>query len=153
MSGKINTALVVVGVLIGLPILMCGGCLTLGFIGMAVTPPHAKQISTPAKPAATTSAASPKLTTWPGEIITAEEFARIQTGMTYGQVVDIVGSLGEMVSKSEIGDITTTISMWKNANGSNANVTSQNGKVVAKAQFGLPSRPGSEATEEGEIGP
>lgn len=72
--------------------------------------------------------------------ITAEKFNAIETGMTYDEVVNIVGSEGELSSQVDIGgdEYKTEIYVWYGAApGSNANVTFQGGKVVAKAQLGL----------------
>ena len=72
--------------------------------------------------------------------ITAEKFNAIETGMTYDDVVNIVGSEGELSSQVDIGgdEYKTEIYVWYGAvPGSNANVTFQGGKVVAKAQLGL----------------
>ena len=72
--------------------------------------------------------------------ITAEKFNAIETGMTYDDVVNIIGSEGELSSQVDIGgdEYKTEIYVWYGAvPGSNANVTFQGGKVVAKAQLGL----------------
>mgnify|MGYP004662614665 FL=1 len=72
--------------------------------------------------------------------ITAEKFNAIESGMTYDEVVNIVGSDGELLSQADIGDdeYKTEIYVWYGiVPGSNANVTFQGGKVAAKAQFGL----------------
>ncbi len=71
--------------------------------------------------------------------ITLEEFNQIQSGMTYEEVQDIVGSPGTITADSSIAGIRTVIVMWY-ANpdtGTNANVTFQNDAVVSKAQVGL----------------
>lgn len=72
--------------------------------------------------------------------ITAEKFNAIETGMTYDEVVNIISSEGELSSQVDIGgdEYKTEIYVWYGAvTGSNANVTFQGGKVVAKAQLGL----------------
>ena len=70
--------------------------------------------------------------------ISADEFNKIKSGMTYKDMTEIIGGEGEVISEWEIGNIKTT--MYK-FNGSwfwsNANITVQNGKVMMKAQFGL----------------
>lgn len=73
------------------------------------------------------------------EGINKEEFGKIQNGMSYEEVVAIVGNDGELQSESEVGGYKTQMYMWSGEKGigSNANVTIQNGKVQAKAQFGL----------------
>jgi hypothetical protein len=65
--------------------------------------------------------------------------------MTYEEVLEILGRPGEELSRSDIGDMTTTVRhQWKAADGfGNMNATFQrtSGDVllglVSKAQFGL----------------
>jgi Peptidase family M48/Domain of unknown function (DUF5666) len=69
---------------------------------------------------------------------TKAEFGRISEGMTYEQVVSIIGTSGELIISNEIDGISTMMYSWKNANGSNINAIFQNGKLIQKAQLGLP---------------
>lgn len=70
--------------------------------------------------------------------ITMDEFNAIQTGMSYEEVIEIIGSDGTASSEVSLGDITTKIYIWYGKDGaSNANVTFVNGEVTAKAQFAL----------------
>lgn len=72
--------------------------------------------------------------------ITMNEFNAIETGMSYDDVVNIIGSNGELSSQVDIGDSAykTEIYTWYGiVPGANANVTFQGGKVIAKAQIGL----------------
>lgn len=73
--------------------------------------------------------------------ISADEFNAISTGMTYAEVVEIVGADGELTSEVDLGmgsEYKTALYTWKgNSLGANANVTFQGGKVIAKAQIGL----------------
>ncbi len=73
--------------------------------------------------------------------ITLEKFNKIETGMTYEQVVEIIGEEGTIISETDItgdGEYHTAMYYWYAENGiSNANVTIQRGKVVSKAQIGL----------------
>lgn len=73
------------------------------------------------------------------EKLNLEKFNKIETGMTYKEVVEIIGEEGTVLSESEIGNIKTTIYSWygEGTIGANANVTFQKGKVTSKAQFGL----------------
>jgi len=71
-----------------------------------------------------------------------EEFNKIETGMSYKQVCDIVGGEGTLGSSVDIGaggQYKTEIYQWTGHGsiGSNANVTFQGGKVISKAQIGL----------------
>lgn len=73
------------------------------------------------------------------EYITKEEFNKIESGMTYEEVVQIIGSSGSLSSKVDSDVVVIEIYTWygNGMAGSNANVTFQNGKVTAKAQIGL----------------
>lgn len=70
--------------------------------------------------------------------MTLEKFNKIQTGMTYDEVVAIVGKEGTLDTESSSGSITFKTYHWYASNGiSNAAIIFQNGKVTAKSQFGL----------------
>lgn len=85
----------------------------------------------------------------PSSTRTLEKYNRIQIGMSYDEVVAIVGSPTAELADSEIQGISnkhvsipgirTTVYMWQvdDSLGANFNITFQNGKVVVKAQFGL----------------
>ena len=70
--------------------------------------------------------------------ITLEQYNSIETGMTYDDVVALLGGEGSLISDTELAGSTSQIYMWKGKSiGSNANVTFSDGKVMAKAQTGL----------------
>lgn len=74
--------------------------------------------------------------------ISKAEFDRITTGMTYEEVVEIIGSKGEVLSDTDLGfgsEYRTAIYMWEGEGqtGANANITFQGGKVISKAQMWL----------------
>jgi hypothetical protein len=73
--------------------------------------------------------------------ISKAEFDAIKTGMTYEEVVEIIGSEGEVMSETgeEGTDLHTIIYSWDGEGeiGANANFTFQGGKLQNKAQFGL----------------
>ena len=70
--------------------------------------------------------------------ITLEKFNQIQTGMTYQQVVEIIGEEGTLSTESSYSNQTMQIYYWYAKNGiSNTTVTFMNGKVTAKSQIGL----------------
>lgn len=71
--------------------------------------------------------------------VTAAEYARLTTGMTYRQAVEIIGFEGEELSRSEIAGITTVMYQWTNRgfSGANMNAMFQDGRLIQKAQFGL----------------
>ena len=73
--------------------------------------------------------------------ITMAKFKKIKSGMTYEEVVKIIGEEGEETSRVEIpGTPVTVMYMWK-AKGfmamGNMNATFQGNKLTTKAQFGL----------------
>ena len=74
--------------------------------------------------------------------ISLEEFNKIETGMTYEEVCNIVGGEGTLGSSVDIGvgeEYKSEIYQWTGDGsiGANANVTFQGGKVISKAQIGL----------------
>lgn len=73
------------------------------------------------------------------EYITLAEFEQIQSGMSYSEVCNIVGSKGTESAVSSVAGTTTKIVTWygNGLAGSNANVTFQNDSVIGKAQVGL----------------
>ena|SRR5579863_7457247 len=70
--------------------------------------------------------------------VTQTDYERIESGMTYGQVLAIIGAPGVELSRSEIAGYATVMYSWKNWNGSNMNAVFQNDRLVTKAQFGIP---------------
>lgn len=81
-------------------------------------------------------AATPE-TTAPESGVTLAGFQKIKTGMTYKQVVEVLGKEGELLSESDIAGIKTEMYQWKAGFPANMNATFQRGKLVSKAQFGL----------------
>lgn len=71
--------------------------------------------------------------------ITKAEFDSISTGMSYEDAIAIIGGEGELMSEVNVGDgsTDTKIYVWYGDGSTNANLTFQGGKVVAKAQIGL----------------
>lgn len=76
--------------------------------------------------------------------ITIEKYNKISTGMSYQEVVSVMGEPGkEMASTSTpavpgiMPSISHSIYGWQNSDGSNMSVQFQNGKSIGKAQFGL----------------
>ena len=70
--------------------------------------------------------------------ISLEKYNQIQEGMTYEEVVSIVGEEGEVVSEVDIGypEYATKLYSWSNDNGT-MTITFQNNKVYSKMQYGL----------------
>lgn len=72
------------------------------------------------------------------EKATLEKFNKISTGMTYQEVVDIMGEEGTLSTESSYGSQTMQVYSWSASNGiSNATVSFMNGKVSGKSQIGL----------------
>ena len=73
------------------------------------------------------------------QYITMSEYNEIQNGMTYDEVVEIVGGPGQpSVSSGSPGYQIELYTWYGNGTaGSNANVTFTNGQVTGKAQVGL----------------
>ena len=73
--------------------------------------------------------------------ITLDEFNRIETGMSYENVVQIIGQEGELLSSVDLNigsDYATQMYVWYGSGSvANANVTFQGNKVISKAQIGL----------------
>ncbi len=75
-------------------------------------------------------------------IVTREEFNRIETGMTYGQCVAIIGAAGTPYGSSrepgETGDQLEWITYrWGNEDDSYAHISFHYGRVDRKREFNL----------------
>ncbi len=77
-------------------------------------------------------------------VVTMSNYSQIQSGMTYQQVVQIIGTPGTESSSNHIEgvpgvmtSVDTVMYQWVNPGGSNMNAVFQNNKLVQKAQFGL----------------
>ncbi len=85
-----------------------------------------------------TTPASTNTTVQKQEKATLEKFNKIETGMTYQEVVDIMGEEGTLSTESSYGSQTMKIYYWYASNGiSNATISFMNGEVSAKSQIGL----------------
>ena len=71
--------------------------------------------------------------------VTMANYLRLDTGMSYREVVEILGEPGEEMSRSDLADITTVMYGWTASRwtGANMNAMFQNDRLVTKAQFGL----------------
>lgn len=71
--------------------------------------------------------------------VNMENYSKIQTGMSYEEVVAILGKQGEEMSSNDIGGYRTIMYKWDGDTGFGANMNAmfQNGKLIQKAQFGL----------------
>lgn len=71
--------------------------------------------------------------------ISLEEFNKIKTGMTYKEVIDIIGSPGEQMSHTDMGlgaEYVGDTYTWEGETfGANAVILFEGGKVVSKSQL------------------
>lgn len=68
-------------------------------------------------------------------LITLQEFNDLETGMSYDEVVEIIGSPGERIAR--INEITTYLWYGHRVELSNATITFENGRLKTKEQTGL----------------
>ncbi len=97
------------------------GLMIVGYISQQVNPP-------PASPGVAGSA--------PATRVTLGNFNRLETGMSYADVVRILGP-GQELSRSDIAGTTTVMYQWNGTGLGNMNAMFQDGKMITKAQFGL----------------
>ena len=80
----------------------------------------------------------------PDDVVSKDNYDRIRDGMSYSEVVGIIGSRGTELSSSRLEgiegvmpSITTKMYSWQNPNATNMTAMFQNDRLVSKAQFGL----------------
>ncbi|MBT9547981.1 MAG: DUF3862 domain-containing protein [Candidatus Sericytochromatia bacterium] len=74
----------------------------------------------------------------PKSQVTMANYNRLKTGMSYEQVVAILGKAGTELSSNDIAGYQTVMYQWEGDSfASNMNAMFQNGKLMQKAQFGL----------------
>lgn len=69
--------------------------------------------------------------------VTMENYLKLQNGMSYRDVVAILGSEGTEMSSNEIAGTRTVMYSWHGSGLGNMNAMFQNDKMMQKAQFGL----------------
>jgi Domain of Unknown Function with PDB structure (DUF3862) len=110
-----------------------GGLVLFVFIAALFFSKSGNQQSTSSSPSSNASKASS-----PTAAVTMASYSRLKTGMTYAQVVQILGKDGEELSSSEVGGIKTIMYKWDGDGfGANMNSMFQNNKLMSKSQFGL----------------
>lgn len=155
MSGNTttNVLLIILICILGLPILACGGCMVVGFIA---APEVAREMERTAEEMQAELDAGPSFDEImqetaqgmsdalsaggesPSKGVTMDQFSRVQTGMTYREVVAILGEPTQQLSQVEVAGQRSAMFSWDGEGfGANCNVTFSNGQVMAKAQFGL----------------
>lgn len=109
---------------LSLPLAGCGGT-------------SASSGSAPSSGASTSAAQQDSASSVASGTIDAKKFKQIKEGMTYKQVVKIIGSEGEQQSTSSYGGITASSYQWTSDDWGTAVVMFENKKVVSKAQYGV----------------
>lgn len=70
--------------------------------------------------------------------VSLDQFNQLQEGMTYQEVIAILGSPGELQSSQEMAGYKTVMYMWKgNSLMGNMNAIFQNEKMIQRSQFAL----------------
>jgi hypothetical protein len=71
--------------------------------------------------------------------VTLARFNRLQEGMTYDEVVAVLGSRGVLIGSSDIAGVKTVSYQWEGNGTPGANMSAmfQNGQLITKAQAGL----------------
>jgi len=69
--------------------------------------------------------------------ISLDKFNQLVEGMSYSDVVSILGSPGQEVSRSSIAGTQTVMYSWEAGSFANMNAMFQNDRVISKAQLGL----------------
>lgn len=117
-----NTILKVLGVLF---ILMVGGCGVIMVAGLAIGGKAAHEVQQQQQ----------------ANTITLAQFNQIQNGMSYAQVVQIIGRQGTVISENTIGEgqfkTHTVMYQWEAGFMANMNAMFQNDKLMQKSQFGM----------------
>lgn len=74
-----------------------------------------------------------------GEGLTLEVYNQIETGMTYDEVVALIGAEPDTQSAAESMGVEAIVCTWygEGSPGANATIQFQNGEVLSKAQAGL----------------
>lgn len=71
------------------------------------------------------------------KLITLSEFNRVQTGMSYSEVKEIIGSDGTLQSENQSGNYRFSLFKWDGRGISGASMMFEDGVLYQKSQFGL----------------
>jgi hypothetical protein len=100
--------------------------------------PNVAQASPPDLSSDSSSLSTPSAPQAIPPIVTRQKYNQITEGMSYSDVVEIIGTVGEELSSNAIAGYITVMYQWENSDGSNMNAMFQNDKLITKAQIGLP---------------
>jgi hypothetical protein len=95
--------------------------------------PPSSFASTPSSTTATPAPAAAE----PASKVSMAGYNRVSNGMTYNQVIAILGPPSEENARNEIPGYETVMYTWSDGGMGNMNAMFQNGRLVQKAQFGL----------------
>jgi len=73
-------------------------------------------------------------------VITQSQYAQLQSGMSYRQVVNVLGVSGEELSRNQIAGYENVMYQWMNPGlfSGGMNAMFQNDCLIQKSQYGLP---------------
>lgn len=78
--------------------------------------------------------------------VTAEQYGKVENGMSYKDVEKIMGGSGVSLSESKFSGETLEVFLWSGVtSGSNCTITFENGKVIDKTEFDLAGGSGSQS--------
>lgn len=110
------------------------------FVWLAVSLVIASQLgnatpapTSPGDPVASTQPQAPRV----DDRITMTKYSQLQTGMSYNEVVAILGKPGTELSSNEIAGTKTIMYSWDAGFGASMNAMFQNDAMMQKAQMGL----------------
>jgi hypothetical protein len=107
-----------------------GGLASLVILGLVATRPASSSGRN-----AGSDSGLPSLASTP--VVTMAEFNRLRVGMSYEEVVRVVGAQGELMSSSDLATNKTVVYSWENDDASNMNATFRGDEMIQKEQFRL----------------
>ena len=93
-------------------------------------------ISSCSRGTSTTSTPAPEPTPTSRKGVTLANYNKLQTGMSYSEVVEILGSPGKKISDETAAPNTITY-MWGGDQVGNIRVTFQNDRLLQKSEYGM----------------